>query len=103
VLASIVVHKLHILDRGDGEPSIPPVPTMPDCRYNSLRHNPRRGPGTRLRTPHSKTSGPRCHPRRPVRPKEGGTAAVQVINYFEVAHMLLRFVAQLFHSLAVVP
>ncbi|KAJ7829503.1 hypothetical protein B0H14DRAFT_3465670 [Mycena olivaceomarginata] len=35
MLASIVVHKLRILDRGDGEPYVPLVPTMPDCRYNS--------------------------------------------------------------------
>ncbi|KAJ7853116.1 hypothetical protein B0H13DRAFT_2359183 [Mycena leptocephala] len=38
----ILVDKLRILDRADGEASIPPVPTLPERRYNSPATSPQK-------------------------------------------------------------
>ncbi|KAJ7789347.1 hypothetical protein B0H14DRAFT_2627325 [Mycena olivaceomarginata] len=42
----ILVDRLRILDHGDGEPWYPPVPTIPERRYGSSQHPPKRELGT---------------------------------------------------------
>ncbi|KAJ7844608.1 hypothetical protein B0H14DRAFT_3868285 [Mycena olivaceomarginata] len=72
----IVADKLRILDRGDGEPSIPPVPTMPEHRFSSPATSPQKRPrdeaadaafekfGTKLSSPTPSPAKPPFFPTR---------------------------------------